>query len=211
MSGVKNDIYMIARSGKAKHLSRFFDVKEVPEMAEEKKNTGNGAAKKDPSQMSRYELIKAGLVEPEGKEKGWANLIPVTERTEEERKEILRKGAEAGREIQKKQRTTKEILERILALPAKERAKECLTPDLVDKLGDDVTQKDVINARMALEAQEGNIKAAVYVRDSIGEKPADVMQVEATVSPEDMALVDRVSRRLKNAQEQDAKEKEMSD
>ena len=64
---------------------------------------------------------------------------------------------------------------------------------------------------MALEAQEGNIKAAVYVRDSIGEKPADVMQVEATVSPEDMALVDRVSRRLKDAQEQDAKEKEMSD
>ena len=69
-------------------------------MAEDnKKNTGNGATQKDPSQMSRYELIKAGLVKPEGKEKGWANLIPVTERTEEERKEILRKGAEAGREI----------------------------------------------------------------------------------------------------------------
>ena len=33
-------------------------------MAEEnKKNTGNGATKKDPSQMSRYELVRAGLVE----------------------------------------------------------------------------------------------------------------------------------------------------
>lgn len=178
----------------------------------EQKNTGNGTIKKDPSQMSRYELIKAGLVVPEGKEKGWANLKPpINERPIEEQKEICRKGAEAGREIQKKRRTTKEILEFIGSLPATESAREQLPSDLVAKLGANATQKDILNAAMYIQAQQGNVKAAVYVRDSIGEKPADVMQVEATVSPEDMALVDRVSRRLKNAQEQDAKEKEMSD
>ena len=181
-------------------------------MAEEKKNTGNGATQKDPSQMSRYELIRAGLVEPVGSEKGWLNLVdPIDKRPPEEAKEIRRKGAAAGREIQKKRKTTKEILDFIGSLPATATATECLPPDILAQLGEGATQKDVLNAAMYLQAQAGNVKAAVYVRDSIGEKPADVMQVEATVSPEDMDLVDRVNRRLKYAQEQDAKAKEMAD
>ena len=71
-----------------------------------------------------------------------------------------------------------------------------MTPDILAQLGEGATQKDVLNAAMYLQAQAGNVKAAVYVRDSIGEKPADVMQVEATVSPEDMELVNRVHKRL---------------
>ena len=196
MSGGKNDIYMIARSGKAKYLSRFFDVKEVPEMAEEKKNTGNGATQKDPSQMSRYELVKAGLVEPVGSEKGWLNLIPIADRPEEEQRDIRRKGCAGARRVEQKRKTTKEILDFIGSLPATESASEYITPDIMAQLGEGATQKDVLNAAMYLQAQAGNVKAAVYVRDSIGEKPADVMQVEATVSPEDMELVNRVNKRL---------------
>ena len=197
MSGGKNDIYMIARSGKAKHLSRFFDVKEVPEMAEDnKKNTGNGATNKDPSQMSRYELVRAGLVEPVGSEKGWLNLIPIADRPEDEQREIRRKGCAGARRVEQKRKTTKEILDFIGSLPATESASEFITPDIMAQLGEGATQKDVLNAAMYLQAQAGNVKAAVYVRDSIGEKPADVMQVEATVSPEDMELVNRVNKRL---------------
>lgn len=167
-------------------------------MAEDnKKNTGNGATKKDPSQMSRFELVRAGLVEPVGSERGWLNLVdPIDKRPPEEAKEIRRKGAAAGREIQKKRKTTKEILDFIGSLPATETATECLPPDILAQLGEGATQKDVLNAAMYLQAQAGNVKAAVYVRDSIGEKPADVMQVEATVSPEDMELVNRVNKRL---------------
>ena len=163
---------------------------------ENKKNTGNGATKKDPSQMSRYELVRAGLVEPVGKEKGWVNLVSITDQPEEKRKEICRKGCAGARAVEQKRRTTKEILDFIGSLPATESAAECITPDILAQLGEGATQKDVLNAAMYLQAQAGNVKAAVYVRDSIGEKPADVMQVEATVSPEDMDLVNRVNKRL---------------
>lgn len=166
-------------------------------MAEDnKKNTGNGATKKDPSQMSRYELVKAGLVEPVGSEKGWLNLIPIADRPEEEQREIRRKGCAGARRVEQKRKTTKEILDFIGSLPATESASEYITPDIMAQLGEGATQKDVLNAAMYLQAQAGNVKAAVYVRDSIGEKPADVMQVEATVSPEDMDLVNRVNKRL---------------
>ena len=205
-------IYVIIEKAEGeKPIRLYLCKKEVPEMAEQK-NTGNGATQKGPSQMSRYELVRAGLVEPVGSEKGWLNLVdPIDKRPPEEAKEIRRKGAAAGREIQKKRKTTKEILDFIGNLPATATATECLPPDILAQLGEGATQKDVLNAAMYLQAQQGNVKAAVYVRDSIGEKPADVMQVEATVSPEDMALVNRVSRRLKDAQEQGTKEKEIDD
>ena len=66
-------------------------------------------------------------------EQGKKNLIPLTQRDPEEAKRIRQKGAEAGRQIQKKRRTMKESLDLILSLPAKDLAKENLPAETIAK------------------------------------------------------------------------------
>ena len=82
------------------------------------------------------------------------NLIPVTKRTPRERKEICRKGAEATNRIKAQRKTLREELLLLLA-----------KGDTQEKLSLSIIQK----------ALTGDTKAYEVIRDTIGEKPKDVI------------------------------------
>lgn len=113
--------------------------------------------------LSYYNL--GGETMAEGKE----NLIPMNERTEEEQREIARKGGIESGKARRRKRTMKEAAQIILNAPASPEQAE-----LLKKYGiaeQDCTNLMVLIAKFVLMATEGNVKAGEFVRDVMGENP----------------------------------------
>ena len=103
------------------------------------------------------------------------NLIPQSERTKEEQRKIARKGGIASGKARRRKKLIKEQLELLLSLPLKdENAKRKLK-----QLGIDA---DNLDNQMAMiisiwnKALKGDVQAFNTIRDSIGEKPRDVVE-----------------------------------
>lgn len=112
------------------------------------------------------------------------NLIPNSERTPEELREIARKGGIASGEARRRKRDMKRTLEMLATLPF----------DLKDKNGnsikaqlqamgiseDDIDYEMAMNYSVFLTAIKGGknqVSAATFIRDTLGEKPKDVVEV----------------------------------
>lgn len=92
-----------------------------------------------------------------GKEAGWSNLIPASERSPEELKANGRKGGIKSGEAKREKKLFKEAIEK--------------------KLGQSL---DSMIDSMIEQANKGNVQAITFLRDTIGEKPTD--KVEADVN-----------------------------
>lgn len=114
---------------------------------------------------------------------GTKNLIPF--KSVEEAKEKGRKGGKASGEARRRKRTFKQILEIIASSPIK----DVKTKKLAESLGldpDDITYGLMVNLAQVNKAiKEKDTRAAEYVRDTIGEKPSN--QVEVTKDYEDLS------------------------
>lgn len=84
------------------------------------------------------------------------NLIPFTELTEEEHRNLASMGGKASVESRRRKKTLKEELEILLEL-----------------MNDGKTNQEKISIAILEEAQKGNTKAFEIIRDTIGEKPTD--------------------------------------
>lgn len=150
----------------------------------------------------------SGEIEPTGRQKGWKNLqpIPITERSDEERKEICRKGAAAAREIYGEKKSAKQVLENLLTLKATDEILEGaeLSDELIKRLKagtKDATLYDVVGAVALGRALDGNIKAAEYIRDTYGDKPIDRVEVTENITTEsDRELMKAIMNRLDNVE-----------
>lgn len=80
------------------------------------------------------------------------NLIPLNKRSQRERKEIARKGAEATNKLKAQRKTLREELLILLA---------------------EGNMQEKISLALLQEAKKGNTKAYEIVRDTIGEKPKE--------------------------------------
>lgn len=121
-----------------------------------------------------------------GKEKRLANLKPINEMSEDEKKDFARKGGIARGEQRRKQRTMKEQMLALLNTTAsREQAVKYLGAD-ADKLAeDDMTFQGLMTAKMWQEAtQNGNAKAAEFCRDTSGQRPKDIIEVSAEIMTE---------------------------
>lgn len=103
------------------------------------------------------------------------NLIPQSERTKEEQRKIAIKGGIASGKARRRKKLIKEQLELLLSLPLKdENAKKKLK-----QLGIDA---DNLDNQMAMiiaiwnKALKGDVQAFNSIRDSVGEKPRDVIE-----------------------------------
>ena len=85
------------------------------------------------------------------------NLKPFSELTEKEQREIRRKGGVASAKKRREKKTFKELLK--IAL------------EMSTKSGN--TNAEEIVASMIRKAQSGDVKAFEAIRDTIGEKPKD--------------------------------------
>lgn len=100
---------------------------------------------------------------------GKDNLIPMSERTKDEQREIAQKGGVESGKARRRKRTMKEAAQIILKAPASAEQAE-----LLKKYGiaeQDCTNLMVIMARAVQMAADGNLKAAEFVRDVLGENP----------------------------------------
>lgn len=74
--------------------------------------------------------------------------------------------------------------------------KNFFNPDDKEEDGNQLTQYDLINLAMITSAKNGDTKAAMYVRDTIGDKLADKVEMEATFTDGDKSLLEKVQKRL---------------
>ena len=93
---------------------------------------------------------------------GTDNVIPASMRTHEENVANGRKGGLKAAENRKERLLFKEAIEK--------------------QLGDSL---DNIVGAMIQEAQKGNVQATTFLRDTIGEKPTDKVDMSANVSYEE--------------------------
>ena len=91
--------------------------------------------------------------------------------------EIARQGAIASTAVRREKRTMREIAEIILS-------KNVTTSDGV------VTGKYAVLAKVIDRALKGNLQAAAFIRDTIGEKPTEKTQTELTLTQALVEFVD---------------------
>ena len=115
---------------------------------------------------------------------GQENLIPFNELTEEEHREIARKGGIASGEARRRKREIKDSLDILLSLPFKidGDAADAVRTQL-NKLG---VQEDEIDNQMAMAFSmfinsvgtgKNAVSAATFIRDTLGEKPKEKVEL----------------------------------
>ena len=100
---------------------------------------------------------------------GKDNLIPMNERTEDEQRKIAQKGGIESGKARRRKRTMKEAAQIVLNAPVSADKAE-----LLKKYGmaeQDCTNLMLIMAKAVQMAADGDLKAAEFVRDILGENP----------------------------------------
>lgn len=113
--------------------------------------------------------------------KGRKNLIPFSERTEEEQRDIRSKGGKASGKARRKKKFLRDMLYTALTMRLK---------DLPDKLSKDAQQQlgfkegdtvsDAIIGRLIERAMGGDMRAIRFIFDTMGES-TDVLQREQEI------------------------------
>ena len=114
--------------------------------------------------------------------------------TPKEAREYGRKGAEASAKVRRRKRDMRETFRDLLDMPLKEGDLEEVTA-LAGANRKNVTVGEAIALIMANKAIKGDVRAAEFVRDTSGQRPASTVQVTETsreASEAFMALVDEM-------------------
>ena len=106
------------------------------------------------------------------------NLKPFGERTEEEQREIHRKGGIASGKARAEKRDLRKALEMLLE------------QTFTDKKGNTKTGTQAVTERLFAEVMKGNVKAFEVLRDTVGQKVPDRVMI-AEVDP---AVIDEVEK-----------------
>lgn len=128
-------------------------------------------------------------------EKSLANLRPPQKGTAEARERGRRGGIKSG-EVRRAKKRMKDSLAMLLDLPpglADQR-------DILTALGvaeEDCTNQTLIAVSMIQAAANGDVKAATWVRDTVGEKPLDKVETTVTTSPLDETLAELSPKELR--------------
>lgn len=162
----------------------------------------------NPKQLPRaerkeiYKMLKEGLIEPVGILKSWKNnMRPLNTVPPEEALEIRRKGQLAQQELRGEKKTAKQSLDTFLPLFISNPANiEANVPEdiiaAIKRSKVKVTQYDLVCLSMLAKAQQGNVKAAEWIRDTYGDKPIDQTHITADIITEaDRALIANIAAR----------------
>lgn len=101
------------------------------------------------------------------------NLVPITQRPKSEAREISVKGGIASGKARRLKKAQREILREILSLEITEEEGR----DLLSSRGLSPDIAHAINFAAAKQALAGSIEALRYIRDTIGEKPTDALEI----------------------------------
>lgn len=137
---------------------------------------------------------------PNGKEKGYRNLIPLNDRTKEEQREIAKKGGKKSGEVRRQKKTAKELLETLLNTDMSDDMITDVLGGSQDLLGDNKTAYNVMLTKMLQVACAGDTKAFVALRDTVGDKPADKQEITADIMTDaDRKVIENIKKRIVNS------------
>ena len=93
------------------------------------------------------------------------NLIPQNKKSPEERSRIARMGQIASTEAKRRKKTFREAMEAILE------------KEVLDKNGNKIDLLTAISAKQIEKAGKGDTKAFKVIRDTIGQKPVERVEI----------------------------------
>ncbi|MCM1008076.1 MAG: KGG domain-containing protein [Ruminococcus flavefaciens] len=97
------------------------------------------------------------------------NLIPLSERTKDEQREIAKKGGRASGKARRKKRTAQEAAQLIWGLPVNKDQDKILEEYGIEKC--DRNYLMLIMVKAVQMASNGDLKAIEFIRDTLGENP----------------------------------------
>ena len=110
------------------------------------------------------------VVLPRKAKKGQENLKPLSERTKAEQREIQSAGGKASGEARRRKKSMKAAAKLLLNLPADDKHARTLSDLGIDS--EDITNQMAVLVAVMKKAQKGDVKAAAFLRDTMGESPA---------------------------------------
>lgn len=125
-----------------------------------------------------------------GKSIGLRNLINLSERTEDERKEIYIKSQESRKRNKEEKKNFNELAKALLDQVVSDKViRETIDdPDMMI----DNTYGSLILAAMVQGAKNGSFKCAEFIRDTAGYKPKNEIELQADIMTEaDKALIEK--------------------
>ncbi len=126
-------------------------------------------------------------------EKSLQNLRPLKKGDPESYK-VSKKGAEANIEKARKRKAMKEDLNILLNLSLK-KGQMVYSEDiqsLAEAEGKNISVQTAIDIAMVQRAMMGDVQAAQYIRDTVGEKPSDKVEVDQSLTIEAWAKKNKV-------------------
>lgn len=105
------------------------------------------------------------------------NLIPMNRRTKSEQREIATAGGKASGVARRKKRDMRKAAEMLLNMPVSN--KQSSMKAMLSALGigeEDMDYSMGIMAAMLVQAANGNVNAAKFLRDTAGQNPAQQLQ-----------------------------------
>lgn len=100
-----------------------------------------------------------------------SNLIPLSQRTKEERREIAAQGGIASGQSRRERKAIRQALEEALSMPCE-----------VD--GMELSNVEAIAASMVNEAKGGNVRAFVEIRNTVDGMPTQRIETAPAISEE---------------------------
>lgn len=107
------------------------------------------------------------------------NLIPLNERAKEEQRKIAAMGGKANGEMRRQRKTFKEVFSALLPMDINT-DKTSELADVIQDINPQMTAEQAIAMAQIYKAINGDTQAAIFVRDTVGDKPKD--QIEQTIN-----------------------------
>ena len=114
----------------------------------------------------------------ERKLNGLANLVPNSARTPSQRRENAREAGKASGLVRAQRKAMKECLLELLSMPMKHGPLTGPVGAIEDFKNANVSVRERIVLAMATKAAKGDVKAAEFIRDTIGEAPVQEVKVQ---------------------------------
>lgn len=122
------------------------------------------------------------------------NLRPP--KSSEEARERGRIGGIKSGEVRRKRKELRDVLDTLLSLPVGlEAQKEALLA--LGLREEDCNNQTLISVAMIQAAAGGDVKAATWLRDTVGEKPTDKLETNVQLNPLDVTLAELSPEELK--------------
>lgn len=112
------------------------------------------------------------------------NLIPQSERTKDEQRAIARKGGIASGKARREKKLMRETLDILLSMPLKngKNADVDSIRNFAALKGKNINVQEAMMIAQVQKAMKGDTKAAEFVRDTMGQKPVENVNMSGEIN-----------------------------